>query len=141
MKYIDSCLKKMLAAAVLFAATGCISLDEDIDAQPTADKFFDETEDYYNFLMSGYSSMIQLYGSDELYCLGAAAEDIYVPVDRWKGFEYADINSVGNPDELTNNPWNMSYKTNPRRRAVRTNTSKPSSLAYSSSGRYFTSVR
>ena len=36
MKYIDSCLKKMLAAAVLFAATGCISLDEDIDAQPTA---------------------------------------------------------------------------------------------------------
>lgn len=111
MKYIDSCLRKMLAAAVLFAVTGCISLDEDIDAQPTSDKFFDETEDYYNFLMSGYTSMIQLYGSDELYCLGAAAEDIYVPIDRWKGFEYADINSVGNPDELTNNPWNLSYKT------------------------------
>lgn len=111
MKYIDSCLRKMLAAAVLFAVTGCISLDEDIDAQPTSDKFFDETEDYYNFLMSGYTSMIQLYGSDELYCLGAGAEDIYVPIDRWKGFEYADINSVGNPDELTNNPWNLSYKT------------------------------
>lgn len=112
MKYIHSCLKKLLATSALFAmATGCISLDEDIAAQPTADKFFDETEDFYNFIMAAYPPQIQLYGADEFYCLGAAAEDVFVPIARWKGFENADINSVGNPGELTNNPWNTSYKT------------------------------
>lgn len=112
MKYIDTCLKKLLALCLLFSATtGCISLEEDIDAQPTSDKFFDELDDYYNFMLGAYQPQIQLYGGDEFYCLGAAAEDIFVPIDRWKGFEVADINSVGNPDEVTGTPWNYSYKT------------------------------
>ena len=111
MKYIDSYIKTLLAAAVaVFAAGSCISLDEDITAQPTADKFFNEADDFYSLIASAYSSLVTFYGSDVPYCMGAPAEDVTFTVERWEGFKLADINSVGNPDELTDMAWDCNYK-------------------------------
>ncbi len=110
MKYINSFAKSLPAGVfALLAAAGCISLEEDLRSQPTADKFFSKESDYRSFIASAYPSMVTLYGSDTPYCCGGAAEDVFVPVVRWKGFEQANINTVGNPDELTGMLWNNYY--------------------------------
>lgn len=43
------------------------------------------------------------------YAASAGAEDVNTPVIRWKGFEQVNINTVGNPDEVTDELWNSYY--------------------------------
>lgn len=103
-------INALTVIALLFTAGGCISLDEDITAQPTAYKFFDEPDDFFSFIASAYAPLVTFYGSDSPYCMGAPAEDVDFDVDRWEGFKTADINSVGNPDEMTDMAWDNMYK-------------------------------
>lgn len=100
----------IILAAVLIAPflTSC-SLDEDLTGQPTADKFFENISDFTGFMAGAYNPLISLYGTDVPYVAGAGAEDVYTSIVRWRGFERADINSVGNPDELTSELWNSCY--------------------------------
>lgn len=105
-------MKSFTAVALgLLATTGCISLEEDTTTQPTPDKFFKEVVNYESFIAGAYTPMVSIYGSDMPYVAGGAAEDVYVPIVRWKGFETADINSVGNPDEVIEHLWKQCYST------------------------------
>lgn len=101
-------IKYILPALLAFAAVSC-SLKEDLTGQPTADKFFGTVSDFNSFMTGAYDPLVILYGSDVPYVAGAGAEDVFTSVVRWKGFEQANINSVGNPDELTSELWNSYY--------------------------------
>lgn len=98
----------IILTTLLSSAISC-TLKEDLTGQPTADKFFGTLSDFNGFMAGAYTPLVSLYGSDVPYVAGAGAEDVYTSVVRWKGFEMADINSVGNPDELTGNLWNSYY--------------------------------
>lgn len=102
----------MAGAAWLVVATlgGCVSLDEDLTGQPTSDKFFGTEKDFNGIIAGAYAPLCQIYGSDAPYVATAGAEDINVSnVVRWRGFEYANIQNVSNPDEVTDVLWNNSY--------------------------------
>ena len=101
-------IKYLLPLLLVPMALSC-SLKEDLTGQPTADKFFGTISDFNGFMAGAYNPLVTLYGSDVPYVAGAGAEDVFTNVVRWKGFETADINSVGNPDELTANLWNSYY--------------------------------
>lgn len=99
----------MLGLLALSLFGGCVDLTEDLTGQPTADKFFKTLTDFNSYISGAYTPLIRLYGEDAPYIATAGAEDVSTPVIRWKGFEQADINSVGNPDEVTDILWNNSY--------------------------------
>ncbi len=113
MKPIKSILRSLpIVAFALLAAPGCISLDEDLRGQPTADKLFTDAASFDKYIKGAYPYLVILYGTDVPFVAGAAAEDVKVPnwVPRWKGFETADINTVSVPDELTEMLWDNHYQ-------------------------------
>lgn len=94
-------------AGLLFS---CNALDEDLTGQPTTDKFFNTTTDFNSFITGAYTPLYSIYGSDAPYVVTAGGEDVNVNcVVRWRGFENANVNSVSNPDEVTDVLWNNSY--------------------------------
>ncbi|MGJ1195058.1 RagB/SusD family nutrient uptake outer membrane protein [Sphingobacterium spiritivorum] len=93
----------------LFLFISCVKLDEDLSGQPTTDKFFRNISDFKSFLAGAYNPLIAIYGTDYPYVAGAGAEDISTNVVRWRGFERVNINSVGNPDEITAHLWKNYY--------------------------------
>ncbi|MCP9612519.1 RagB/SusD family nutrient uptake outer membrane protein [Coprobacter tertius] len=101
--------KSFVAVLTVLLLSGCVDLNEDLTGQPTPDKFFQTLTDFDSFISGAYTPLVILYGTDVPYVAGAGAEDIFTPVVRWKGFEEADINDVGNPDEITNELWNAYY--------------------------------
>ncbi len=100
---------KILLLVVLLPLVASCSLKEDLTGQPTADKFFSNISDFTGFISGAYDPLVRLYGSDVPYMAGAGAEDITTSVVRWRGFEQIDINSVGNPDEITDELWGKYY--------------------------------
>lgn len=94
--------------AIVFSA-GCADLTENLTGQPTEDKFFQTLTDFNSYIAGAYTPLILLYGTDMPYAASAGAEDINTPVIRWKGFEQANINTVGNPEEVTDELWNSYY--------------------------------
>ena len=76
------------------------------DRTATSDKFFKTIVDFNSYISGAYTPLVKLYGEDAPYVACAGAEDVCTPVVRWKGFEQVNINTVGNPDEVT-----MSYGT------------------------------
>ncbi|WP_281225518.1 RagB/SusD family nutrient uptake outer membrane protein [Flavobacterium aquiphilum] len=89
--------------------SSCADLEEDLTGQPTADKFFNTITDFNSFLAGAYTPLIKLYGTDYPYVAGAGAEDVHTLVGRWKGLEQCNINSMGNPNEITDQLWNSHY--------------------------------
>jgi len=111
MKYLSLLLNYLSAVLCLMViSNGCVKLDEDLRGQPTADKFFENESDFQSFITSAYRPLVAIYGSDMVYIAGGAAEDVFVPVDRWQGFEQANINTVPIPDEITEEQWDNNYK-------------------------------
>lgn len=103
-------IRNILAACLAVAlGSGCADLTEDLTGQPTSDKFFKTITDFNSYISGAYTPLIKLYGEDAPYVATAGAEDVSTPVIRWKGFEQANINTVGNPDEVTNVLWNNYY--------------------------------
>jgi hypothetical protein len=96
----------IIAATML---SSCVKLKEDLTGQPTTDKFFKTTTDLNSFISGAYTPIVKLYGTDYPYVAGAGAEDVHTLVSRWKGFEQVNINSVGNPNEITSELWNAYY--------------------------------
>ncbi|MDH7460463.1 RagB/SusD family nutrient uptake outer membrane protein [Chitinophagaceae bacterium 26-R-25] len=84
-------------------------MKEDLAGQPTTDKFFKTTADFNSFITGAYSPITTLFGTDYPYVAGAGAEDVHTNVVRWKGFEQVNINSVSNPNEITDQLWNAHY--------------------------------
>lgn len=109
MKYLN--IKYLLTIGLLsvFTLNSCIDLDENLAGQPTADKFFKNISDFTSYMAGAYNPLITIYGSDMPYVAGCGAEDVSTNVVRWKGFEEANINSVGNPDQITSVLWNNYY--------------------------------
>lgn len=90
--------------------TSCVDLKEDLTGQPTPDKFFGTLTDFNSFITGAYNPLYQIYGSDVPYVATAGGEDVNVnSVVRWRGFEKANVQSVSNPDEITDVLWNNSY--------------------------------
>ena len=103
-KEITCCLLTM------FSLLACVDLVEDTTGQPTPDKFFGTLTDFNSFISGAYAPITTMYGTDCPYVACAGGEDICVSsVVRWRGFEQADINSVNNPEEITDILWNNSY--------------------------------
>lgn len=94
---------------LFFAVTGCVKLKEDLTGQPTTDKFFKSAKDFNSFMAGAYAPLTVLSGGDYPYVAGAGAEDVHTLVSRWKGFEEANINSVSNPNEITDQLWNAYF--------------------------------
>lgn len=88
---------------------GCVDLSEDLTGQPTSDKFFKTIGDFNSYIAGAYTPFINLYGEDAPYVACSGGEDINTAVVRWKGFEQANINTVGNPEEVTDILWNNCY--------------------------------
>lgn len=105
-----SCLRINFYVLVMILINTSCDLSENLTGQPTIDKFFQTKEDFDSYIKGAYSPLIELYGSDIPYVAGSGADDVFTPVIRWKGFEHIDINSVGNPDEITEMLWNSYYK-------------------------------
>lgn len=89
--------------------SSCIDLDEDLAGQPTSDKFFKNISDFNSYIAGAYNPLVAIYGTDMPYIAACGAEDVITNVSRWKGFEQANINIVGNPDEITTVLWNNYY--------------------------------
>lgn len=88
----------------------CVSLDEDLTGQPTPDKFFGSLTDFNSFISGAYTPLLAIYGSDTPYVATAGGEDVNCySVVRWRGFERAEVQTVSNPDEVTDVLWNNSY--------------------------------
>lgn len=102
--------KLAIGMLVTLACSRCVSLDEDLTGQPTPDKFFGTLTDFNSFVSGAYQPLYAIYGTDAPYVATAGAEDVNVSsVVRWRGFEQANIQSVSNPDEVTDVLWNNSY--------------------------------
>lgn len=100
----------LIGLGLLTALSGCVSLDEDLSGQPTPDKFFGSLTDFNSFISGAYTPLLAIYGSDAPYVATAGGEDVNVnSVVRWRGFEYANVQAVSNPDEVTDVLWNNSY--------------------------------
>ena len=108
MKLIDIA-KNLIGMSILFFCVSCADLSENLTGQPTTDKFFHNLTDFESFISGAYTPLVRLYGSDVPYVAGSGAEDVSTPVVRWKGFEQININSVGNPEEITDELWNNYY--------------------------------
>ncbi|MCM1302278.1 MAG: RagB/SusD family nutrient uptake outer membrane protein [Bacteroides cellulosilyticus] len=94
----------------ILACSRCVSLDEDLTGQPTPDKFFGSLTDFNSFIAGAYEPLYAIYGTDAPYVATAGAEDVCVSsVVRWRGFEQANVQSVSNPDEVTDILWNNTY--------------------------------
>lgn len=101
--------KNFVGLLAIVLSTGCADLTENLTGQPTSDKFFQTLTDFNSYIAGAYTPLVLLYGTDMPYVAGAGAEDVHTPVVRWKGFEQIHINTVGNPDEVTNELWNSYY--------------------------------
>lgn len=101
--------KSFVGLLALMLSTSCADLTENLTGQPTGDKFFQTLTDFNSFITGAYNPLILLYGTDMPYAASAGAEDVNTPVIRWKGFEQVNINTVGNPDEVTSELWNSYY--------------------------------
>ncbi|MBD3591734.1 RagB/SusD family nutrient uptake outer membrane protein [Bacteroides sp. GM023] len=101
--------KSLVGLLAIVLSTGCADLTENLTGQPTVDKFFQTLTDFNSYIVGAYTPLILLYGTDMPYVAGSGAEDVYTPVVRWKGFEQVNINTVGNPDEVTDELWNTYY--------------------------------
>ena len=109
MKTMIKSLKIVGFCAVAFSMVQC-NLDEDLTGQPTTDKFFGSLSDYNSFVSGAYAPLYAIYGSDAPYVATAGGEDVNVnSVVRWRGFDNANIQSVSNPEEITDVLWNNSY--------------------------------
>ncbi len=103
-------IKYIVGVCVALFLSGCVDLKEDLTGQPTSDKFFGTVTDYNSFIAGAYTPIVSMYGTDCPYVACAGGEDICVSsVVRWRGFEQANINSVANPEEVTDVLWNNSY--------------------------------
>ena len=109
MKTMIKSLKIVGFCAVAFSMVQC-NLDEDLTGQPTTDKFFGSLSDFNSFVSGAYAPLYAIYGSDAPYVATAGGEDVNVnSVVRWRGFDNANIQSVSNPEEITDVLWNNSY--------------------------------
>ncbi|MCC8113700.1 MAG: RagB/SusD family nutrient uptake outer membrane protein [Bacteroidales bacterium] len=107
---LNTIKKTALWLGVALGCVGCVSLDEDLTGQPTPDKFFGTLTDFNSFITGAYTPLYAIYGSDAPYVATAGGEDVNVYcVVRWRGFEYANVQTVANPDEITDVLWNNSY--------------------------------
>jgi len=101
--------KSCVGLLAIILSTSCADLTENLTGQPTVDKFFQTLTDFNSYITGAYTPLILLYGTDMPYAASAGAEDVNTPVIRWKGFEQVNINTVGNPDEVTDELWNSYY--------------------------------
>lgn len=101
--------KIFVGLLILSLCCGCVDLTENLTGQPTSDKFFKTVTDFNSYISGAYTPLIRLYGEDAPYVASSGAEDVSTPVIRWKGFEQANINTVGNPEEVTDLLWNYYY--------------------------------
>ena len=103
-------IKRMVVGLMTVSiCCGCADLSEDLTGQPTSDKFFKTIVDFNSYISGAYTPLVKLYGEDAPYVACAGAEDVCTPVVRWKGFEQVNINTVGNPEEVTDILWNNCY--------------------------------
>ena len=103
-------IKRMVVGLMTVSiCCGCTDLSEDLTGQPTSDKFFKTIVDFNSYISGAYTPLVKLYGEDAPYVACAGAEDVCTPVVRWKGFEQVNINTVGNPEEVTDILWNNCY--------------------------------
>ena len=98
--------KSCVGLLAIILSTSCADLTENLTGQPTVDKFFQTLTDFNSYITGAYTPLILLYGTDMPYAASAGAEDVNTSVIRWKGFEQVNINTVGNPDEVTDELWN-----------------------------------
>lgn len=108
MKYLQI---KYIAISILsmLMFSSCVDLDEDLSGQPTPDKFFKTLADFQSYIAGAYTPLVAIYGSDAPYVASAAGEDVNTSVIRWKGFEQANVNLVGSPDDITIVLWSNYY--------------------------------
>ena len=106
---MENIRKFVVALLMISLCTGCVNLSEDLTGQSTSDKFFKTIVDFNSYISGAYTPLINLYGEDAPYIACSGGEDINTSVIRWKGFEQVNINSVGNPEEVTDILWNYCY--------------------------------
>ena len=100
-------IKRMVVG--LMAVTiccGCADLSEDLTGQPHQTNSLRQLSISTVIFPELYPPCQALWLEDAPYVACAGAEDVCTPVVRWKGFEQVNINTVGNPEEVTDILWN-----------------------------------